>query len=51
MSVESHGDDDDTGREKLLTRPPELSTNPTGRDIWERAERLDEGMRILHISI
>jgi hypothetical protein len=26
-------DDDDAGWVKLLTRPPELSSNPTSRDI------------------
>jgi hypothetical protein len=29
MSMESHGDDDDAGWGKRLTRPPELSGNPT----------------------
>jgi hypothetical protein len=60
VSVESHGgggdddddddddnDDDDWG--KLPTRPPELSGNPTNRDIWERVEGMDE-VRISHIS-
>jgi hypothetical protein len=35
MSMENHGDDDDdAGRRKLPTRPPELSGSPTSRDIW-----------------
>jgi hypothetical protein len=34
VSMESHGDDD-AGWGELLTHPPELSGNPTGRDIWE----------------
>jgi hypothetical protein len=43
--VESHGndDDDDDGWVKLLTRPPQLSGNPTSKDIWERAGGMDEG--------
>jgi hypothetical protein len=38
VSVERHGGDDydDASWEKLLTRPPELSGNPTSRDTWER---------------
>jgi hypothetical protein len=52
VSVESRSgdDDDDTGWEKLLTRPPELSSNPTSRDIWERVGGMD-GVRIFPISI
>jgi hypothetical protein len=50
VSVESHGDDD-AGWEKLLTRPPELSGNPTRRDIWERVGGMDERVRTLRISI
>jgi hypothetical protein len=50
MSMESH-DDDDAGRGKLLTHPPELSGNPTSRDIWERLGGMDEGVKILNISI
>jgi hypothetical protein len=50
--VESQDDDDDdTSREKLLTRPQELSCNPTSRDICERVVGMDEGMKILRISI
>jgi hypothetical protein len=49
MSVESHGDDVSWG--KLLTCLPELSDNPTSRDIWEQVGGMDEGVRILHISI
>jgi hypothetical protein len=43
-------DDNDAGWGKLLTHPPELSGNPTNRDIWERFGGMD-GVRILHISI
>jgi hypothetical protein len=39
----AHGDD--TGWENLLTRPPELSDNPTSRDVWERVGGMDEGVR------
>jgi hypothetical protein len=49
--VESHGDDDDDGLGKLLTRPPELSGNPISRDIWEQVGGMHEGVRILRISI
>jgi hypothetical protein len=49
--MESHsGDDDDDGKGKLLTCPPELSGNPTSRAIWERVGGMDEGVRILHIT-
>jgi hypothetical protein len=48
--MESHGDDD-AGWGKLLTRPPELSGNPTSRDIWERVGEMDEAVRILPKSI
>jgi hypothetical protein len=48
--MENHGDDDASWR-KLLTHPPELSGSPTSRDIWEQVEGMDEGVRILHISI
>jgi hypothetical protein len=44
VRVESHGDDD-AGWGKLLTRPQELSGNPTSRDIWERVGGIDEGVR------
>jgi hypothetical protein len=37
-------------REKL-TCPPELSGSPTSRDIWELVGGMDEGVRILNISI
>jgi hypothetical protein len=50
VSVEGHGGDD-AGWGKLLTRPPELSGNPTNRDSWERVGGMAEGVRILHISI
>jgi hypothetical protein len=50
MSKESIGDDN-AGWGKLLTRPPELSGNPTSRATWERVRGLDEGVRILSISI
>jgi hypothetical protein len=36
MSAESHGDDDDDGWGKLLTRPQQLSDNLTSKDIWDR---------------
>jgi hypothetical protein len=48
--VESHGDDY-AGWEKLLTRPPDLSGNPTSKDIWKRVRGMDEGKRILRTSI
>jgi hypothetical protein len=48
--VENHGDDDADWR-KLLTRPPELSGSSTSRNTWEQVRGMDEGMRILHISI
>jgi hypothetical protein len=52
VSMESHrGGDDDASWEKLLTHPPELSGNPTIRDIWERVGEMDEGVTISHISI
>jgi hypothetical protein len=56
VSVESHGggsgdDDDDAGWGKLLTRPPELSVNTTNKDIWKKVREMDEGVRILRISI
>jgi len=51
VSVEGHGDDDAVALGKLLTHPPELSGNPTSRDIWERVGGMDEGVRILLISI
>jgi hypothetical protein len=47
--VESH--DDDAGWGKLQTCPPELSGNPTSRDIWHQVGRMNEEVRILHISI
>jgi hypothetical protein len=36
---------------KLLTCPPEISGNPTSRDIWKLVGGMDEGVRILRISI
>jgi hypothetical protein len=48
--VESH-DDDDAGWGKLQICPPELSGNPTSRDIWHQVGRMNEEVRILHISI
>jgi hypothetical protein len=50
VSMKSHGNDD-SGWRKLLTRPSELSGNTTSTDIWQRVGRMDEGMRILRISI
>jgi hypothetical protein len=50
VSVQSHGGDD-AGWGKLLTRPLELSGNPTSRVIWERVGGMGEGVRILFISI
>jgi hypothetical protein len=51
--VESHGedDDDDAGWGKLLTLSPELLGNPTSRDIWKRVREMDEGVRILLVSV
>jgi hypothetical protein len=43
--------DDDPGWGKLLTCPPELSGNPTSRDIWKRVGGMDKEMRISRISI
>jgi hypothetical protein len=43
--------DDDTGWGKLLTCPPELSGNPTSRDIWKRVGGMDKEMIISRISI
>jgi hypothetical protein len=43
--------DDDAGWEKFLTHAPELSGNPTSRDIWERVGGMHEGVRILLISV
>jgi hypothetical protein len=48
--MDSHGDDD-AGWVKLLTRPPELSGNPTSTDIWERVKEMEKGVGILRISI
>jgi hypothetical protein len=48
VSVEGRADDARWGK---LTRPPELSGNPTSREILERVDGMDEGARILHISI
>jgi hypothetical protein len=36
---------------KLMTRPTELSVSPTSKDIWERVGGIDEGVRILRLSI
>jgi hypothetical protein len=47
--MEGHGDDN-AGWEKLLTCPPELSDNPTSRDIWKQRGGMDEGVRILPIQ-
>jgi len=38
-------------RRKLLTRPTDLSDNPTSRGIWERAGGIDKGVRISRITI
>jgi hypothetical protein len=43
--------DDGAGWGRLLTLPPELSGIPTSRDNWERVARMDEGVRILLISV
>jgi hypothetical protein len=52
MTMESHGDDGgDANWGKLLTRPPELSGSPTSRNIWEQIGGMDEGVRILRVSI
>jgi hypothetical protein len=49
VNMESHGDDDtDWGK---LTRLPEFSGNLISTDIWEQVGEMDEGVRILHISI
>jgi hypothetical protein len=50
VSKESN-DDDDASHGKLLTHSPELSVNPTSRDIWQQLRGMDEGVRILRISI
>jgi hypothetical protein len=50
VSVKIHGDKDDAGWGKLLTRSPELSGIPTSRDIWERIGGMD-GVRISLINI
>jgi hypothetical protein len=42
VSVASHGGND-AGWGKLLTRPPELSSNSTNRDIWKRVGGVEEG--------
>jgi hypothetical protein len=44
------GGGDDAGWEKLLTHPPQLSGNPTSRDIWKRLGGMGEGVRILCIQ-
>jgi hypothetical protein len=49
-SMESHGGDDASWG-KLLTCPPELSGNPTSRDIWKRVGGMDGRVRISHNSI
>jgi hypothetical protein len=49
MSMERNGDDD-AGWGKLLTHPPELSGNPTSRDIWGKVGGMDKGVRILPIQ-
>jgi hypothetical protein len=49
VSVESHGEYD-AGWGKLI-HPPELSGNPTSRDILERIGGMDEEVRILLFSI
>jgi hypothetical protein len=50
VNVESH-DGDDAGWGKFLTPPPEFSGSPASRDILERVEGMNEGVRILHTSI
>jgi hypothetical protein len=51
VRVESHADDDDGGWEEPITRPPELSGNPTRRDMWERVGGMDKEVGISNISI
>jgi hypothetical protein len=51
VSIENHADDDDGSWGKLLTHPPELSGNPTRRDIRKWAGRMEEGVGILLINI
>jgi hypothetical protein len=51
VRVDIYGDDEDAGWGKLLTRPPELSGRPTSRDIWKQVGVMDEGVRILLMSI
>jgi hypothetical protein len=50
VSTKSHGVND-AGWGKLLTRPSELSGNLISRNIWEQVGGMDEGVKILHISI
>jgi hypothetical protein len=44
-------DDDDAICGKLLTRPPELSYNPTSRVIWEQVGGMDEGVEYVKGSL
>jgi hypothetical protein len=49
--MEGHDDDyDDAGWGKLMTYLPELSGNPTSRDICEPGG-MNTGVRISHFSI
>jgi hypothetical protein len=41
MSMDKHGDDN-AGRGKPLTRPPELSGNATSRVVWNQVGGMDE---------
>jgi hypothetical protein len=47
VSMEGHGGDE-TSWGKLLTHPPELSGNPTSRDIWEWVGGMHKGVGNLH---
>jgi hypothetical protein len=47
--MENHVDED-ASVGNFLIRPPELSGNPTSRDMWEKVGEMD-GVRILLISI
>jgi hypothetical protein len=49
--MEGKGGGDVVGWGKLLIRPPELFGNPTSKVIWEHEGGIEEGMRILPISI
>jgi hypothetical protein len=46
LSLEHDGGMNDVDRGNLLTLPPELSGNPTSRDIGSKQEEWAKGMRI-----